>query len=112
MAKHKSMLDDVRRNKKYLLSEKEEVLLTRLSPFGGGEWDDAMDEWESALNFELDGDKLKLSEVLQIMNYDKSAGRRAAALKSINETLKDSRYAWLRTRASHSSSVQLVLNCI
>ncbi|MDR0804100.1 MAG: M3 family oligoendopeptidase [Rickettsiales bacterium] len=99
VARHKSLLDDIRKNKKYQLSEKEEILLSRLSPFGGGEWDDAVDEFEAGLDFDFRGKKYKLAEILEIMHYSENRDERRAAMKLVNATLKDSRFSWLKTRA-------------
>jgi len=95
----KAFLDNIRKRAKYMLTEKEEGLLALLSPFGGAEWDDTMDELESRTKFTLAGKRKTLEEILTTMNSSKDAKERFAAMKELNSTLASSGYAWLRTRA-------------
>ena len=97
--KLKPFLDKIRRNAKYLLSEKEESLLTLLSPFGKSEWDDCMDELESRTKFTLGGKERSLEEIITTMNNSKNDAERLNAMRALNTTLASSGYAWLRTRA-------------
>ncbi|MDR0967901.1 MAG: M3 family oligoendopeptidase [Rickettsiales bacterium] len=97
--RNKSMLDEIRKNKKHLLSEKEEIILTRLSPFGSSEWGDMIDEFEAGLIFTFEDKKLKLAEIQNIMSYDENPERRENAMRVINDTLRDNKYAWMRARA-------------
>ena len=95
----RAFLDKIRRQAKYLLSEKEEGLLALISPFGKAEWDDCMDELESRTKFILGGEEKTLEEILTVMNSSKDAAERLAAMKALNSTLASSGYAWLRARA-------------
>jgi len=95
----KAFLGNIRKQAKYMLTEKEEGLLVLLSPFGGAEWDDAMDELESRTKFTLAGKRKTLEEILTAMNSSKDAKERFAAMKELNSALASSGYAWLRTRA-------------
>ena len=96
---HKPFMDKIRNNAKYLLDEKVEVILSKLSPFGPSEWDDMMDEEETKLTFKLGRKNYNMSEILHISNTSHKSKIRQKALNTINDTLKNSGYENLRTRA-------------
>ena len=99
VARHKPYLDRIRRDAKFQLSEKEESLLVRISPFASGEWDDMLDEFESKVPFVLDGKTLTLAEIVHAMNASHDSDTRSNAMKALNDTLGRSNYSWLRARA-------------
>lgn len=99
LLKNKPMMDKIRKNAKFLLSEEVETILTKMSPFGSGEWDDMMDEMETKLSFKLGRKKLSIAEILHITNTSHNAKLRAKALKELDEKLASSSYAILRARA-------------
>ncbi|MBD5398569.1 M3 family oligoendopeptidase [bacterium] len=99
LKKHKPFMDKIRKNAKYLLDEKVETMLSKISPFGESEWDDMMDEEETKLTFKLGRKNYNLSEILHISNASHKAKLRQKALTELNNTLKTSGYENLRTRA-------------
>lgn len=96
--RHRPLLDHQRANRKYLLEEKVERALTLRGPFGPSEWSDFMDEAEAELRFELDGQQLKLPEILHIMSNDGDADRRARALEVFSKGLSDQKFDRLMAR--------------
>lgn len=96
---HKPYLDKIRKNAKYQLSESVETILTKVSPFLSGEWDDMMDEIETKLEFHIGRKKYNLSEIINISNTSHSAKLRKKALDELNKVLETSGYANLRARA-------------
>ena len=105
LMQHKPYLDKIRQNAKYNLSETEETLLTKISPFTSAEWDDMMDEMETKLRFRLPvlgglwHKTYNMSEILNIANASHSAKNRKKALDKLNKELADSNYLSLRVRA-------------
>lgn len=99
LKKHKPFMDKIRQNAKYLLDEKVETMLSKISPFGASEWDDMMDEEETKLQFKLGRKNYNISEILHISNSSHKAKLRQKALTELNNTLKTSGYENLRTRA-------------
>jgi oligoendopeptidase F len=96
--RHKSLLDHIRANRKYLLSEPVERALVLRAPFGPGEWSDYMDEMEAELRFDLAGEEKTLPEILHVISNDSSAERRAEALESFSKGLTTQRYDRLMAR--------------
>ena len=100
LLKHnKPYLDEIRKNAKYQLSEEVETVLTKVSPFLSGEWDDMMDEMETKLEFHLKGKKYNLSEILNVANSSHKSKLRKLALDELNRVLASSNYQNLRVRA-------------
>ena len=105
LLQHKPYLDKIRQNAKYNLSEAEETLLTKISPFTSSEWDDMMDEMETKLRFRLPvfgglwHKTYNMSEILNIANASHSAKLRKRALDELNRELERSNYLNLRVRA-------------
>ncbi|MBD5405602.1 M3 family oligoendopeptidase [bacterium] len=99
LKKHKPFMDKIRENAKYLLDEKVETILSKISPFGESEWDDMMDEEETKLSFKLGRKNYNLSEILHLSNSSHKAKVRQKALTELNNTLKSSGYENLRTHA-------------
>ena len=105
LLKHKPYLNKIRRNAKYNLSEIEETLLAKISPFTSSEWDDMMDEMETKLRFQLPifgrlwHKTYNMSEILNVSNASHSAKLRKRALNELNKELERSNYLNLRVRA-------------
>ena len=78
---------------------KAKTILTKVSPFLSGEWDDMMDEIETKLEFHIGRKKYNLSEIINISNTSHSAKLRKKALDELNKVLETSGYANLRARA-------------
>lgn len=97
-AQHRSLLDQIRANRAYLLMEDVERALTLRSPFGSSEWGDYIEEVESELRFALDGRELTLPEVLHVISSDGNAERRAAALAAFDDGLKAQKFDRLMAR--------------
>src|SRR5262249_49330335 len=82
--KHRPMLAEGRKLAKHQLSEAVEEALMVRSPFGPGEWEDMLDEYEAALRFKVGGKVMTLAEALHVMNNDTDGKKRAAALAVVN----------------------------
>ncbi|MDR3126653.1 MAG: M3 family metallopeptidase [Rickettsiales bacterium] len=95
LKKNRAFADEIRKNAKYLLSDKEEALLVRLSPFGPGEWDDMLDEFESSVSF---GGRT-LAETLHIQGASRDSDERWREMKTMNDALASSNYMMVRARA-------------
>lgn len=96
--RHRSLLDHVRANRKYLLDEPVERALVLRSPFGSHEWSDYMDEMEAELRFDLDGEPKTLPEILHVVSNDPDGERRHRALASFSTGLTTQRYDKLMAR--------------
>lgn len=96
--RHRSLLDHVRANRKYLLAEPVERALVLRSPFGPDEWSDYLDEMEAELRFELDGEQKTQPEILHVVSNDPDGDRRARALASFSEGLTSQRQDKLMAR--------------
>jgi oligoendopeptidase F len=92
VATHRPMLDQLRRNKKYLLEENVERALTLRSPFGASEWSDYTDELEAELRFRMGEQELRLPEILHIISNAPETERRADALASFSQGLSEQRF--------------------
>jgi oligoendopeptidase F len=97
-ARHRSLLDYIRANRRYLLAENVERALTLRDPFGPFEWSDYIDEMESELRFDFDNQKMTLPEILHIVSNDHDATRRASALHSFSGGLREQRFDRLMAR--------------
>lgn len=96
--RHRSLLDHMRANRRYLLEENVERALTLRSPFGPSEWGDYVEELESELRFELDGKAHTLPEILHVISNDPDGERRAAALATFSRGLTEQRFDRLMAR--------------
>ena len=96
--RHQSLLDHLRANRQYLLSEPVERALTLRSPFGPGEWSDFMEEMEAELSFELDGEEMVLPQILHVVSNDPDGERRAQALSVFSKGLSEQRFDKLMAR--------------
>jgi oligoendopeptidase F len=96
--RHQSLLDHMRANRRYLLEETVERALTLRAPFGSGEWGDYVEEVESQLRFPLDDKSLTLPEILHVISNDRDRDRRAAALASFSQGMKEQRFDVLMAR--------------
>jgi oligoendopeptidase F len=86
---HQPMLDHLRAQAKYLLSEDVERALTLRAPFGPSEWGNYFDEVEAEVTFKLGGKKMNISEILHILSESTDREERAEALKVTNQGIKD-----------------------
>jgi oligoendopeptidase F len=96
--RHRSLLDHLRANRRYLLDEPVERALTLRAPFGAGEWGDYVEEVESQLRFELEGKAHTLPEILHVIGNDRDRERRAAALAAFSGGMKEQRFDVLMAR--------------
>jgi len=96
--RHQPMLDQLRKNRGFLLDQNVERALSLRSPFGASEWSDLMDEREAELRFELDGKTLTLPEILHIANNHADPAQRAAALHNFSKGLTAQGYDKLMAR--------------
>jgi oligoendopeptidase F len=90
--RHRPLLDHMRANRRYLLDENVERALTLRSPFGPSEWEDYVEEVESELRFDLDGEQPTLPQILHVITNDADADRRARALHVFGTGLTESRF--------------------
>lgn len=96
--RHRSLLDHLRANRRYLLEETVERALTLRAPFGSGEWGDYVEEVESQLRFTLDDKAYTLPEILHVIGNDRDRERRAAALAAFSGGIKEERFDVLMAR--------------
>jgi len=85
--RHRPWIEQQRVFKPHLLSEPVEAALTKRSPFGPESWDEFFDEFEADLRFDHQGEKMSLTEMLDILTNSKDAALRAEVQKSINDGL-------------------------
>jgi oligoendopeptidase F len=90
--RHRSLLDHLRANRRYLLEENVERALTLRSPFGAGEWGDYVEELESQLRFRLDDKEHTLPEILHVISNEPDGDRRAAALAAFSQGMIQQRF--------------------
>ena len=98
VAKHRPMLVHIRELGAHYLDEAVEQTLTLRAPFGPNEWADMMGEIESGLRFELDGKPLNLAELLHVVGEDRDSGKRARALKVLNDELGTQKHTYFAAR--------------
>lgn len=96
--RHRSLLDHMRANRKYLLPEIVERALVLRSPYGPDEWGDYLEEREAELRFSLDGEELTLPQIVHTISNDRDRQRRAGALASFHHGLADQRFDRLMAR--------------
>ncbi len=85
--KHLPWIRQARKFKPHVLAEGVEGALAKRSPFGPGSWSEFYDEVEADLRFPFEGQELTLTDALHVMSDDLDAGRRARALKVVNDGL-------------------------
>ena len=98
VARHQPMLDQIRANRDYLLSEQVERALHLRAPFAASEWSDYIDEREAELRFEIGKKSLTLPEILHVANNDPDAAERAKALSAFSTGLTDQGFDKLMAR--------------
>lgn len=99
VAHHKPMLDEIRKNAKYLLSEDVEQALAKRASFGSREWDQFVDEMEAGLTFKVGRKAYTFNEALHEMNTHKDEDKRLQFMQAINKGLADQNYVKFRARA-------------
>jgi oligoendopeptidase F len=87
VARHRPWIDHVRVFKRHFLTEPVESALMKRSPFDSGAWSEFFDEAEADLNFDFDGAKKNLTEMLHLLTESKHSDERAAAMKIVNDGL-------------------------
>ena len=97
-ARHSSLLDHIRANRRFLLAENVERALTLRSPFGPSEWSDYIEEMEAELRFSFDTRQLTMPEILHVISNDLDGGRRADALAAFSAGLTAQRFDRLMAR--------------
>jgi oligoendopeptidase F len=102
-ARHAPLLDHIRANRRFLLTEPVERALTLRSPFGPSELSDLIDEMEAELRFDCDQQSLTLPEILHVVSNDCDADRRARALEAFSEGLTAQRFDRLMARALNAT---------
>ena len=98
VSRFKPYLENIRKNKPYMLSEEVEQALAKRSPFGPAEWDEFIDECEAETTFTFEGKDMALEEIIKIISDAPEAKRRFEAMKVLNTTLKETRYTNFRAR--------------
>jgi len=84
--KHLPWIEHERVYRPHLLPTEVEEALGKRAPFGVSAWSQFCEESEAALKFPFEDRELDIEQILDIMNYDPDAGRRASALQSMHET--------------------------
>jgi oligoendopeptidase F len=102
-ARHRPLLDHIRANRRFLLTEPVERALTLRAPFGPSEWSDLIDETEAELRFDWDQRKLTLPEILHVVSNDRDSDRRARALAVFSDGLTAQRFDRLMARALNAT---------
>ena len=103
VARHRQLLDHIRANRRYLLTEPVERALTLRSPFGPSELSDLIDETEAELRFDFDHGKLTLPEIVHVVSNDDDSDRRARALATFSDGLAAQRFDRLMARALNAT---------
>lgn len=88
VAKHRPWIEHTRLYKPHILSESVESALTKRSPFGPGAWGEFFDELEADLEFDYNGEKKTITEMIHILSELKDADERFKAMNIINNGLK------------------------
>jgi len=81
LAEYRYMLTNIRRDSKYLLSEKEEELFAKMNISGASAWSDLQSSLTSTLTADYRGEKLPLS-VVRNLAYDEDAAVRKDAYEA------------------------------
>lgn len=87
VAKHKSWIEYVRRNKPHMLSESVESALTKRSPFGVSAWSEFSKELLADMEFRINNKRLTFEEALDILSSSQDSIERMKILEVINRKL-------------------------
>lgn len=85
---YRHVLEADLRYKKYMLSEPEEQLLVEKSVTGSSSWTRLFTQLNSAMRFDVDGEKLTQSQVLKL-SYDADRAVRQKAADAVTTTLRE-----------------------
>jgi oligoendopeptidase F len=96
--RHQPLLDHIRENRPYLLEQNVERALQLRAPFGAAEWSDYINEQETELRFDLDNETLTQAEILHVVSNDTDPARRAKALASVSDGLREQGFDKLMAR--------------
>lgn len=87
VAKHRSWIEQVRRNKPHMLSEPVESALTKRSPFGEEAWTEFFVELVADMEFTINHKKMTLEEALTTLSASPDSDMRAKIMGVINRKL-------------------------
>ncbi|PIR42012.1 MAG: hypothetical protein COV30_00650 [Candidatus Yanofskybacteria bacterium CG10_big_fil_rev_8_21_14_0_10_37_15] len=85
--KHRPWIEHLRLFKPHFLSESVESAITKRSSFSADAWDQFFDELEADLEFDFDGLKKTLPEIIHFLTESKDTEERFKVLKIINSGL-------------------------
>ena len=108
LSEHSYLLNNIRRDSQYLLSDGEEAVFAKLNISGASAWDELHSKLTSSVKVKYDGKEIPLSSARNLA-YDKSAEvRRAAYEAELNcyEGIKDS-----AAYALNSIKLQVLSEC-
>ncbi len=106
---HQPMLDEIRKNAKYQLTEAEEAILAKVGPYGPGVLSDYVELIESELEFLIptedgkDERLVRLTEALELTTTSKNRAYRQKVLEVINQGFKDEKFDRLSALALNKS---------
>ncbi len=110
---HKPMLDKVRENAKYQLSEDAESMLQIVSPFGPSVMKNYANMLEAELEFEIpteDGTEhknMRLTEALEVLGTSKDRKYRAQVIKIINAGFEEKKFDRFVAKAMNANMGQM-----
>ncbi len=88
VAHHQPYLEDIRKEKPYVLSEEVETIVTQTSPFRSSSWSSFYEEILADLRFHFQDKEMSLIEILNIVSESPHAKVRAEALRVVNGVLQ------------------------
>ncbi|MEC9290825.1 MAG: M3 family metallopeptidase [Pseudomonadota bacterium] len=112
---HQPMLDKIRENAKYQLSEDAESMLQTVSPFGPGVMKDYANLLEAELEFMIPDEQtgeekaLRLTESLKILDDSKNREYRAKVIKIINATFAEKKFDRFVAKAMNANMGQMAV---
>ncbi|WP_131194685.1 M3 family oligoendopeptidase [Lichenihabitans psoromatis] len=86
LSHYRPWLDDIRKDRPFQLDDKIEQLFHEKSVTGRGAWNRLFDETITSLRFDVDGEKVTLEPVLNLLQ-DERAEKRESAAKALSKTL-------------------------
>lgn len=87
VAKHRMMIDKMRRDKPHMLSEEVEAALAKRSVFGPVTWSEFFEVMEANLKIDFRGKRRTIGEMSHLIEIHRNANIRAKALKKLNDEL-------------------------
>lgn len=86
---HLSYIRNIKKFHPHRLSEEVESALTKRAPYGPSSWAGYYHEVESELRFSFEGAEVGLEKIIHLMNNLPESDRRAAAMKVLNDGLRE-----------------------